>query len=498
MHSGIDRQSRRVIPRWRLASDTSVPRYSEGSKLLQPVVKESDLERIYRDWEVDHNPNAAIELAIALDAFGSDLPISRSRIEQEFKAKGDCDIALRIINRGESTNLISNSGSNFQAIPNIGEQISLARASTKKEPNNPFAWLSMARCYTLLGLHSKKQCEKAISIASALAPSNRYVARAAARYYIHRNLPDLAISTLLRSGRVKHDPWLASALVASREIAKLPQKSIRTYVRLANNLAWSDFSRSELLAGIASLEVKSGSVKSAKKIFRSVLKDPTENALAQAQWFSIFYKQLEIPDKTFLDTKAYEAIENKAFREGDWGRVIESSLAWQRLEPFSKRPALNGTMVALSVLEDSQSALELIKPAYVANKSDPLVANNHAVSLIYCGQLVEAERVLEEAIKDGRKTEIASLQATMGLLSFRYNQLELGRQLYEGAIDIFEMEKDNRNQFICSLYWAREEIIAGEKSRAAKLVSKAKDKYRGYPNDKLALAILETVDRKLK
>jgi hypothetical protein len=83
-------------------------------------------------------------------------------------------------------------------------------------------------------------------------------------------------------------------------------------------------------------------------LFKIVILDPTENALAQAQWFSNSHQQQIIPQEVLDKTRAFEAVERKAFKNENWSRVLESSRVWQAVEPFSKRPALTGAMIALT------------------------------------------------------------------------------------------------------------------------------------------------------
>ncbi|RBP53533.1 tetratricopeptide repeat protein [Arenicella xantha] len=493
MHSLISRKSRRVIPRWRLASDNDALRYSEGNKNFTPLVLNSDLEKSYVKWSSTKSPDSAIELAIAFEAFGDWSSISREKIQSEFIQYGGCDIALKLMERAEATQAIQSNYMLPSSRDGIGAQLRLARNATRSQPLSSFAWLALARSYTILGLHSSKKCEQAIKIACQLSPSSRYVARVAVRYFIHRELPDRAIDVLAKSGRALSDPWLASALIASREIAQTPQKSVNRLLRLSNDPTWTTFSRSELLTGLASLEAGHGSDRTAKKLFNVAITDPTENALAQAQWFSNFHQNLVIPQETIDNTRAFEAMETRAFKNGNWGKVLESSRAWQAVEPFSKRPALNGSMVALSVLNDPNAALELMKPAYIANPTDQTVANNYAVSLVCSGQLMEASKIIKTAVENGKDTEIHSLMATTGLLLFRAGDTENGREFYTNARIALRKDKNRRNEFICGLYWAREEAIAGNLERSEQLITEAKSAYKVYKDDKLASAALKSL-----
>ncbi|MFT6328874.1 MAG: Tfp pilus assembly protein PilF [Bermanella sp.] len=117
------------------------------------------------------------------------------------------------------------------------------------------------------------------------------------------------------------------------------------------------------------------------------------------------------------------------------------------------------------MLNDHASALELMQPAYIANPTDSLVANNFAVSLIFSGQLLEASKIISTAIGNAKNTEYLSLLATSGLLLFRYGEPDNGREFYSKARESLREDSSKRNEFICCLYWAWEEALSGNSDK---------------------------------
>ncbi|MEM7196375.1 MAG: hypothetical protein AAF402_15675 [Pseudomonadota bacterium] len=496
MLNSTNRKVRRVIPRWHTASKNIELRHVSGDIRNKPVLGLEHFDRAFSHWERTHHPDAAIELASTFLAFGDSSPISRQELENLFLTVGRCDAGLGLLRASGIPVFEDRDGLT------IIDQLRYARTATRKQPNNALAWLDLARCYTLLGIHSPEEGQgslgysksmRAVLAACQIAPNNRYVVRVAVRYFIHLGMPDRAVALLTRTSRTKYDPWMSSALVAAREVMGSPQRDIKKIRQLAQSANWSNHCRGELLAGLASLEAKNGSERNAKKILNSALVEPTENVLAQAQWFSNIYRKIDLPENLLDDLNAFEAIESRAFLNGDWDEVITSAKSWQKIEPFSKRPALNGSMVALSVLDDVSSALELLEPAHLSNPRDSQVTNNYVVGLILSGKLERAKILLKSFSSSANQLLTPTLKATHGMVAFRSGDANSGRENYKSALKEMLESKDLRTAFMCCLYWSREEALIGASDRASRLTKESKDIYKNYKFDKLTSAALTTL-----
>jgi len=108
--------------------------------------------------------------------------------------------------------------------------------------------------------------------------------RSAACYYTVTGDPERANALLNQSARTPIDPWLAAAEIATATAAFRDSKVAK---RAWNSVVHGDFHPthvSELASAVGTLELKHGNEKRSKKLFRTSLENPNENAVAQAQW----------------------------------------------------------------------------------------------------------------------------------------------------------------------------------------------------------------------
>lgn len=122
------------------------------------------------------------------------------------------------------------------------KKISALKDELRIFPKNPVRWIDLARLYTIVS--QKASAERALRIALALAPEDRFCIRAAARFYFHyHDYP--AADDLFRGKQLRlRDPWLlataASAAALANKPSPLPRKlllditSPRCYFRTPN------------------------------------------------------------------------------------------------------------------------------------------------------------------------------------------------------------------------------------------------------------------------
>ena len=131
----------------------------------------------------------------------------------------------------------------------------------------------------------------AMLVALSLSNGNRFILRAASRCFMHINEPDIALDILNRSGLCDFDPWITSAEIAISDGFGLKSRCLGKSKHIISDNTITQFSRSELAAGLATIELKAGALKKAKKLMRQAIIAPTENALAQVEWLSRQIKQ---------------------------------------------------------------------------------------------------------------------------------------------------------------------------------------------------------------
>jgi len=299
-------------------------------------------------------------------------------------------------------------------------------------PRDALLLTETALLYTNLGLNAS--AKNLLKAAAALAPNNRYVLRSLTRFWVHQAEPDRALHFLSKSAATKRDPWLLAAQLAAEDVAEKKLTNWREAKRILGAEQFSDFELTELAAAFATLQLQAGSHKLARKMFRKSLAEPTENVVAQAQWASRRDPTINVSHE--LTAKASEALAWEKLVTGRWQEVISASRSWHDIEPFSIRPAVMGSFVAVAHIGDGIIGEEFARRGLIANRGSAVLHNNLAVSLAMQGLVEEAKSELAN-VKPSAETreEIVNL-ATRGLIEMRSGNLEAGADLYHKSINL--------------------------------------------------------------
>lgn len=354
------------------------------------------------------------------------------------------------------------------------------RKSVRAHHINPIAWSDLALSHATLG--QVKKARLAMEVALSLGRSNRFILRSAARCFMHMGEPDRAVTILNRSGLCPFDPWIASAEIAIAESAGLKSKCISKAKNLVQAENLTQFSRSELTVGVGTMEIKSGSTRRAKALMRQALLDPTENALAQAEWMA-YQLGTAITDIAQLGDKvpaSYEAQARYLYYNKQFVESLKVLKMWSRFQLLSSQPIILSSFIASACLDDDAEAIRIIDSAMPAIANDPLLTNNYAFSLARCGEVAAATQALRKvkfSVLSEREKFIFC--ATQGLISFRTGDVEQGRKLYSMAVWGFEQINDLRSAAIAAYFWAAEEKRIGS-PHAASRVGDAKSRINRF------------------
>lgn len=462
-------QQRRVVPRWRSIGDFNSSTGMESNRNSSfPIKKmESILEQSQIAWEQLPNVLTAIEYLSNLTICNVK-EVDKTEIESFLEEKSINSFSLN--QTSKSLLQVQGNGNSLKnnfVIPDI----SIIRQKLKNSPHDPLLWLSLARLYTLngLGKTKSKTAIRAVQTAVTLAPNDRYILRCAARFFLHIDEAEQAVWILAKSPRSITDPWLASTLVASREIAGMKHHAIKSFNSILYDDNWSHRAKAELASSLGGLAIDSGNIKLGKKMFREALIKPNENVLAQTIWTQqnrgvvLSTKPIELNnvDKTF----EARALEFK--QEGNWSGMFEMCNFWQIDEPYSTRPASLGSHSALIVRENIDQAIGLLKRSSVANPNDAMLINNLTFANAISGDLSEASLSLEKLSKlKYSENDSYVFNATAGLIYFRNNQVDLGRELYNSSIEYFDNNRKYDQSINCRGQLAMEEIRQGNQAEA--------------------------------
>lgn len=422
---------------------------------------EFEISNVIDKWQKTPNIYTAVDL------------LAEALILKDFESQDARRAANYLLNQSETTNpIIKELASHFLEQPsiniamllNIGEpqvrytNIANLKRSVRFYHRNPIAWCDMAINYATLGQMDKART--AIEVALNFAPNNRFILRSASRCFLHFREPDRAVSLLSRSPLYNFDPWITSAGIAIAESVDLPTKSIKTAKALLEDDNLTQFSRSELSVSIGTKEMKNGAEKRAKSYMRQGIIDPTENALAQAEWMS---SQLGTDISSFSKLgsevpASYEATARHLFHKEDFRNSLDSARQWSSYEPLSSMPFIFASYITSVCLDDEVQSLRILRNALPLHKTDPDVMNNYICSLAQTGDLEAAiGNFLNLDLRNLTDHQTFVLTATQGLLCFRTDNPEKGRELYLEAIRGFERMNQHQSAAIAAYYWASEE-----------------------------------------
>lgn len=328
------------------------------------------------------------------------------------------------------------------------------RKSLSEAPTNPIAWSDLSYLYATAGL--QKKAIRAMTVALALGPQNRFVLRNATRCFFHFGDIDYAISILRHSGLCKYDPWIAAAEISVSEKAEKKSLYLDHARVMANNDNLSFLSRSELAAALSTIESKSGANKKANYLARLAMKQPTENSLAQVEWLATA-RHTEPPKESFL-LASFEAQARHLYRLKQYANSLIATEKWVTFQPFSSHPLVLATYLSSVCLNDDQRSVDIINRVPLANRNNPLLINNLAFAYARLGQVKEALNVLrkiDEAYLVDRERLI--VKATQGLILFRQGHMTEGRNYYSDTIRGFDKLNDPKAAASAAFFWACEE-----------------------------------------
>ena len=455
-------QDRKVIPRWRSFDSTSLL----GE--LDSVAKFRKHRTVTTKFLTDKIANWQLHQTevYAADALGAAIVLGR---EQEVT-----DIANFLMRVSSDSwmfgmelakhvlNLTNHKISELSPPTNLidSEQhthVRTLRQLLRVEPNDPITWVELSRVYVTIGLRDK--AAKCMDVALHLARDNRFILRSACRLWIHLDDPEKAHHIIAQSIRTKHDPWLLAAEIATSDAAKKTPKFIKISRRFLKEKLFNAEHLSELASALATIELGSGNVKGARRLFAQSLEHPTENSIAQAAWADQATKVIEFDDNYLNHSNTFEAGCQTYFKKSNWEKSIEQCWLWQYDQPFSRVAGILGSYLAAVAIEDFSICKRFAKNSLRANPNDSILLNNLAFALINLGDTDKAESTLSKINLSiiSNESQIV-IKATQGLLGFRTGEVACGRKLYLEAIENARKLRNKRLLAHASAYYAMEEL----------------------------------------
>lgn len=476
MNAFDEKDSRRVVPRWRDFAETV------GTPELLPLDNRSpvrfdeapaELQKKRVEWENSKGTAFASDFVGSAVTYGRDSDaIDAAKYllsRQDETSSAVRNLAISLLKRAGRRQSETFSSARADTGEESRRRIRDLRSRIRSEPRNPIALVDIARGYTNLGL--RKQAQEALERALALAPNSRFVIRSAARFFVHISEPERALALVRNHSLLEKDPWLLSAEIAISSVIERPSKVARHGRKVLDEKRFSSAQVTELASALGSKELEHGNTRKSKKLFNLSLESPTDNTVAQAEWASRTAHMSIIEPKHFKIARTFEARAFELFSEGKMENTYDQVLAWLVDEPFSTRPVGLGTYVASVGLEDYSAAITIARAGLAANPSDQGIRNSLIYALTMAGQLEEAVKEFSE-VKFLKANDVARicLLATGGLLQYRRGYSSEGRHAYEKAIDAAKAANLTQIATIAQAYLAREEVLCGSLNAQSILV----------------------------
>jgi tetratricopeptide (TPR) repeat protein len=475
MSAANDRSQREVVPRWRTLDATAIAGelspVAPGDSAMPPGGLE-ELGEKELEWTVNGGVIYAAEFVGSAVVLG--LPERAHEAARQLLDEGGTDRALMRSLAARSLQPREPEASRLLLLPSshdadgirVRRKIRTLRERLRKNPRNPVAWLELALNYTTLGQNAR--AAHAMRIAMATAPNNRFVLRSAAAFFVHMDDADRAHNVLTASPRTRLDPWLAAAEIATANLAGRTSKGLRDAKRVLERAGIAPFHLSELASALGSTELRSGSNKRARQLFRLALRQPTENSIAQVEW-SAKSAAFDLDERVFVGApRAYEARARHLMREGDWDAAVSNARSWQLDQPFAAQAAIAGSFAAAVGLRNFEMGAEIALVGLGANPTNPVLLNNMAYSLLELGRSSDAAPFLDLIrIEDVPGEARVALLATKGLLAYRTGHAAEGRRFYREAIAQARRFNARDALAMASIMFAREELTSRSREAAA-------------------------------
>jgi tetratricopeptide (TPR) repeat protein len=468
MNIFLNEDIRRVIPRWRDYRTTVIlgelsPSRSIGVTIKQPAP--DSLEERIRDWEANKTTSFASDLvgtAFVMGKYDKAIDAARFLLSKECNAsKTAKEIARKVLGLDEQS-IPTAVGSDVCRPETTATHVQLhnLRNLLSHDPRNSIAWAELSLLYAILGTYRKATW--AMDVSLALSPSNRYILRAAARLHIHLKDYEQAHYLLLHAQSIRSDPWILASEISVASIMERTSKFVNLAIKMLESKNYPPFHTTELASAIGTLELSAGNRKYARKLFQQALIKPNDNTLAQACWASIRLKAFSLNETYYEQVPLTCEARYIAFSQAkEWKRAIDETWCWLSDQPFSARPAVQGSYIAAIAIEDFVESARIAECGLVANPTHPSLLNNFAFALVnQKNQIDKAEEVFSRINLANLDSHMKIVwNATKGLIMYRKGDPNEGRNYYQTAIQMASDLKDKDRRARAAIYLAREEKL---------------------------------------
>jgi tetratricopeptide (TPR) repeat protein len=269
------------------------------------------------------------------------------------------------------------------------------------------------------------------------------------------------LKILRRSESVHYDPWIQSAELAASMAANLSPTASKPMAKRLVNSGKSSVAVSELAAGWITREALIRPLnKRLTGLLKSVVSDPTENALAQSIWltdhlgddFSEKFPAV-VPDKSAHEARALLFAE-----QGKYNQAIQEGKRWQIDQPFQVRSFQFVGHTLYTYLAKPKEAIDEVRLGLKFHPKSWELRNMLTICLADVGELSEATEELRnlERVADDEYSK-AFVPAAKGMLLIRSGKPAEGIKEY---LDVLKRCKinDYKSLVFNAVIWLAENL----------------------------------------
>ncbi len=344
---------------------------------------------------------------------------------------------------------------------------------------NPVLLMDVAR--ELTARSQERSALKYVRSALALAPNSRFIVRAATRFYLHIGEHEIAHDILKRSRLLQYDSWVQASEIAVATVRGKNSTLSKSVIRSVSNLKEVAPHLSELVSAIATVELQSGSNKSAKRLFQLALAHPNDNSLAQAEWAANRLK-LVVDEVALRTPLSFEANSNNAYRRLLMPEAISFAEQWAKDEPFASRP-FDSLCFLFSLEGRYKEARDAAERAIAVDGDDNLPLQ---MNLLFAHvQNGEVDTAYADLIRLTRhqdaKKHAPHMLANAGALAYATGDIALGRDFYERAVLAARKSGDSHTEALARAFFARAATQHADQNVQA-IVAEAAQSVERLPN----------------
>lgn len=346
----------------------------------------------------------------------------------------------------------------------VFERIRHLKGVLHEYPRDSLLHCEIARLYSLIG--QAKNAENHIAQAVYLSPNNRYILRAATKFFHFYDREEIILPFLRNAEGFSYDPWLQSAeLAVAQSIGKSTKLPKRIFRELRHTKRVSR-RESELTAGFALLEYENGMKRRiVNSILKAALSEPTENAIAQSIWVGE-HSALDWPnmtEATLGDPQAWEARSRALFLEKRFEESEKQAVLWFADQQLEVRAALAAAYLNIIQLKNFQRAVSIAERAVKVHPVDWSMRNCAALACGYAGKLDRAREHIRTMARVGSSDleNKVFVSAAEGFVAFCASTVEQGREKYEDAI--LRAKRIGRQDLVtnAAIFWLEREAFSG-------------------------------------